>query len=72
MQRKFVGRFLKDFVRHQIVTKGWRKEQWQVDNQRSFLLLMIGRKKIIKLIISCLKNTIISNGFVYAAFYDEN
>ena len=34
------------------------------------LLLMIGQKMIIKKLIFCLKNTIASDGFVYAAFYD--
>ena len=59
----------KDFIRHQMVTKCWRKEngKWIIKDapfiddwtERDYQILIFG-----------LKNTIISNGFVYAAFYD--
>ncbi len=61
---------LKGFVRRQVVTKCWRKEnnEWVVkdapfvddwdQDDRIFL-------------IDCLKNTIAKGGFVYAAFYQD-
>ena len=59
----------KDFVRHQIVTKGWRKEngKWII---KDVPFVDDWAEKDYQILISCLKNTIISNGFVYAAFYD--
>ena len=59
----------KDFVRHQIVTKGWRKEngKWII---KDVPFVDDWAEIDYQILISCLKNTIISNGFVYAAFYD--
>lgn len=59
----------KDFIRHQIVTKCWRKEngEWIIKDAP---FIDDWSEKDYQFLISCLKNTIISNGFVYAAFYD--
>ncbi|MCI8781362.1 MAG: GNAT family N-acetyltransferase [Lachnospiraceae bacterium] len=59
----------KDFIRRQIVTKCWRKENgvWAIKDS-SFI--DDWTEKDYQILISCLKNTILSNGFVYAAFYD--
>lgn len=59
----------KDFIRHQIVTKCWRKEngKWIIKDAP---FIDDWTEKDYQILISCLKNTIRSNGFVYAAFYD--
>lgn len=59
----------KNFVRHQIVTKGWRKEngKWII---KDVPFVDDWTEKDYQILISCLKNTIISSGFVYAAFCD--
>ena len=57
----------KDFVRHQIVTKAWRKEndKWVI---KDVPFVDDWTEENYQMLISCLKETIISNGFVYAAF----
>ena len=59
----------KDFIRRQIVTKCWRKENgvWAIKDSP---FIDDWTEKDYQILISCLKNTILSNGFVYAAFYD--
>lgn len=59
----------KDFIRHQIVTKCWRKEngKWIIKDDP---FIDDWSERDYQILISCLKNTILSNGFVYAAFYD--
>ncbi len=60
---------LNDFIRHQIVTKCWRKEngKWIIKDAP---FVDDWTEKDYQILISCLKNTVLSNGFVYAAFYD--
>lgn len=60
-----------DFIRHQIVTKCWRKEngKWIIKDA-PFVDDWI--EKDYQILVSCLKNTVLSNGLVYAAFYDGN
>ncbi len=60
----------KDFIRHQIVTKCWRKEngKWIIKDAP---FIDDWSERDYQILISCLKNTIVSDGFVYAAFYDE-
>lgn len=59
----------KDFIRHQIVTKCWRKEngRWIIKDAP---FVDDWTEKDYQILISCLKSTISSNGLVYAAFYD--
>ena len=59
----------KDFIRHQNVTKCWRKEngRWII---KEAPFIDDWTEKDYQILIYCLKNTITSNGFVYAAFYD--
>ncbi|MDO4557270.1 MAG: GNAT family N-acetyltransferase [Lachnospiraceae bacterium] len=59
----------KDFIRHQIVTKCWRREndKWIIKDAP---FVDDWTETDYQVLISCLKNTILSNGFVYAAFYD--
>ena len=59
----------KDFIRRQIVTKCWRKENgvWAIKDSP---FIDDWTEKDYQILISCLKNTILSNGFVYAAFYN--
>lgn len=59
----------KDFVRHQIVTKCWRKEngRWVI---KSDPFIDDWTEKEYQILISCLKHTVLSDGLVYAAFYD--
>ena len=59
----------KDFIRHQIVTKCWRKEngKWII---KDVPFVDDWSEKDYQILISCLKNTILSDGFVYAAFYE--
>jgi len=60
----------KGFIRHQIVTKCWRKEnnRWIVKNAP---FVDDWTEKDYQILISCLRNTIIIGGFVYAAFYNK-
>ena len=59
----------KDFIRHQNVTKCWRKEngKWIIKDAP---FIDDWTEKDYQTLIFCLKNTIASDGFVYAAFYD--
>ena len=59
----------KDFIRYQNVTKCWRKEngKWIIKDAP---FIDDWTEKDYQNLIFCLKNTIASNGFVYAAFYD--
>lgn len=59
----------KDFIRHQIVTKCWRKEngRWII---KDVPFVDDWTEKDYQILISCLKRTIRSNGLVYAAFYE--
>ncbi len=60
----------RDFIRHQTVTKCWRKEngRWIIKDAP---FIDDWTETDYQVLISCLKNTILSNGFVYAAFYNE-
>lgn len=57
-----------DFIRHQVVTKCWRKEnnQWIIKDAP---FIDNWNTEDYQFLVSCLKNTIITGGFVYAAFY---
>ncbi len=58
-----------DFIRHQNVTKCWRKvnNQWIVKEDA---FIDDWTEKDYQILISCLKQTLISKGLVYGAFYD--
>ena len=58
-----------DFVRHQVVTKCLRLEnnEWIVKDDP---FIDDWTEKEYQILISCLKNTILSGGLVYAAFYE--
>lgn len=57
-----------DFIRHQEVTKCWRKEnnQWILKDDP---FVDDWTEDDYRTLISCLKNTLETGGFVYAAFY---
>lgn len=57
------------FIRHQKVTKCWRKEnnKWII-KEAPFIDDWSDAEY--QILVGCLKNTILSGGFVYAAFYD--
>ena len=59
----------KNFIRHQIVTKCWRKEngKWII---KEAPFVDDWTESDYQILINCLRNTILSNGFVYAAFYN--
>lgn len=58
-----------DFIRHQNVTKCWRREdgKWIV---RDAPFIDDWSEDDYRFLVSCLKNTVLSGGFVYGAFYD--
>lgn len=59
----------KDFIRHQEVTKCWRKEEGEwVIKEAPFI--DDWTQEDYQYLTACLKNTIMTGGFVYAAFYD--
>lgn len=60
----------KDFIRHQVVTKCWRREngEWIMKDAP---FIDDWTEKDYQILISCLKNTVITDGFVYAAFYND-
>lgn len=60
----------KDFIRHQVVTKCWRREngKWIMKDAP---FIDDWTEKDYQILISCLKNTVITDGFVYAAFYND-
>lgn len=57
-----------DFIRHQVVTKCWRREndEWIIKDAP---FVDDWTEQDYQVLISCLKNTIQSNGLVYAAFF---
>ena len=59
----------KDFIRHQNVTKCWRKErgEWVV---KEAPFVDDWTEEDYGFLVSCLKNTILLGGFVYGAFCD--
>ena len=58
-----------DFIRHQIVAKCWRMEndQWIIKDAP---FIDNWTKEDVQILVCCLKNTVLSNGLVYAAFYE--
>lgn len=58
------------FIRHQVVTKCWRRENgtWLV---KEAPFIDDWDEKDYQLLVSCLRNTIQTGGFVYAAFYQN-
>lgn len=58
-----------DFIRRQVVTKCWRREhnQWVIKDDP---FIDDWTKEDYNTLISCLKNTIRTGGFVYAAFWE--
>jgi len=56
------------FIRHQIVTKCWRKEngEWIIKNAP---FIDDWSENDYQMLIAHLRNVLLSNGFVYAAFY---
>lgn len=56
------------FIRHQVVTKCWRKEneQWMIKDAP---FIDNWNREDYQYLVSCLKNTVITGGFVFAAFY---
>ena len=58
------------FIRRQTVTKCWRKEngEWIIKDAP---FIDDWNEKDYNILISCLKNTLLSGGFVYAAFCDN-
>lgn len=60
----------KGFIRHQEVTKCWRKEnnEWII---KDVPFTDDWTETDYQILVSCLKNTILTGGFVYAAFYNE-
>ena len=59
-----------DFVRRQVVTKCWRKEdgEWKIKNVP---FIDDWSEEEYATLVSCLKNTILTGGFVYGAFSDD-
>lgn len=57
------------FIRHQTVVKCWRKEGdgWVIKDAP---FIDDWSEADYKILISCLKNTVLTGGFVYAAFYN--
>lgn len=57
------------FIRHQVVTKCWRREngEWIIKDAP---FIDDWTEEDYQTLIVCLKNTVCSSGFVYAAFYD--
>lgn len=55
------------FIRHQTVTRCWRREddRWVIKNDP---FIDDWNEKDYKILISCLKNTVTTGGFVYGAF----
>ena len=60
----------KEFIRHQVVTKCWRKEngKWVV---KDVPFIDDWTEQEYEVLILCLKNTVSSGGLVYAAFYNN-
>ena len=64
MKKKFA-----ESTRHQTVTKCWRKEEdkWIIKDAP---FVDDWTEEDYQILVACLKNTSLSNGFVYAAFYE--
>ena len=62
-------KLFKDFIRHQNVTKCWRKENgtWVI---RDAPFIDDWSESDFGILVDCLKNTVSTGGFVYAAFSD--
>lgn len=60
----------KDFIRHQNVTKCWRREndEWLIKDAP---FIDDWTEQDYHTLVSCLKNTVATGGFVHAAFYNE-
>ena len=58
------------FIRRQTVTKCWRKENGELIIKDA-PFIDDWNEKDYNILISCLKNTLLSGGFVYAAFCDN-
>ena len=60
----------KDFIRHQRVTKCWRKEEeaWVI---RDVPFIDDWSEEDYQFLVECLKNTLCTGGFVYGAFQNE-
>ena len=60
----------RNFVRHQVVTKCWRKEngEWNI---KEVPFIDDWSEENYETLVSCLKNTILTGGFVYGAFLDD-
>lgn len=60
-----------DFIRHQTVTKCWRKKKdgWVIQDAP---FVDDWSETDYETLITCLKNTLLTNGFVYAAFYHDS
>lgn len=60
-----------NFIRHQVVTKCWRREkgEWIIKDAP---FIDDWTEEDYKILIDCLKHTVLSGGFVYAAFDGNN
>lgn len=60
----------KNFIRHQVVTKCWRKEntEWVI---KDVPFIDDWGKEEYEILVSCLKRTLAAKGFVYAAFQHD-
>lgn len=58
------------FIRHQVVTKCWRRENgaWIIKDDP---FIDNWNEKDYQMLVSCLKNTVRTGGFVYAAFLEN-
>ncbi len=59
-----------DFIRHQVVTKCWRKEHGKWIIKDDPFVDDWGEAEY-QILVSCLKHTVSSGGFVYGAFCDK-
>ena len=66
-EQELCRELFQDFIRHQTVTKCWRKENsgWVI---KGAPFIDDWTESDYDFLISCLKNTVSSGGFVYAAF----
>lgn len=60
----------KDFIRHQVVTECWRREKGKWVIKRDPFIDDWSSEDYVFL-VSCLKNTVKTGGFVYGAFCEE-
>ena len=68
-EKEICRELFRDFTLHQTVTKCWRKEEdkWIIKDAP---FVDDWTEEDYQILVACLKNTILSNGFVYAAFYE--